>query len=121
LHAEHHRPADKKIAGRHSRHYYDVAMLEKTDICKAALADASLRERVVQHKTEFYYSKWARYDLAVPGTFKLLPIPERISDLRRDYESMKVMIFGEAPSLDDLLKALADLEEDINSIDGSAA
>lgn len=120
LHAEYHRPADKKIIGRHSRHYYDLAMMAKTVARKRALADAELRERVVHHKTEFYYSKWARYDLAMPGNFRLVPPDERIADLRRDYESMKGMIFSDVPPFEDVLAALAELERDINALPKSA-
>jgi hypothetical protein len=115
LHAEYHRPADKRIGGRHSRHYYDMAMLAAAaDVRARALADAALRERVVKHKNEFYYSKWARYDLAVPGTLRLVPPQARLAELRRDYEGMAVMIFGEPPPFDQVMATLADLEREIN-------
>lgn len=115
LHAEYHRPAEKKIMGRHSRHYYDLAMLANTDIKARALADTALRERVVKHKTEFYPSGWARYDLAVPGSLRLVPPDTRLAELRRDYESMGVMIFGEPPAITDILTRLAELETEMNS------
>jgi len=84
LHAEYQRPLDKPIAGRHSRHYYDLAMLAGTDIRRRAVADADLRARVVKHKMEFYYSSWARYELAAPGSIHLVPRQERIAELERD-------------------------------------
>ena len=114
LHAEYHRPVVKRITGRHSRHYYDLAMLAGTDIKARAIGDTELRERVVKHKMEFYPSAWARYDLARPGTLRLVPPDERVADLRRDYQSMAVMIFGETPPLEDLLARLAKLEAEFN-------
>ena len=115
LHAEYHRPAEKPILGRHSRHYYDLAMLAATEIRARALADAGLRQRVVKHKADFYYSKWARYDLAVPGTLRLVPPEGRLADLRRDYEGMRVMLFGEGPTFDQVLETLRGLEDEINA------
>lgn len=114
LHAEHHRPAEKRIIGRHSRHYYDLAMLAGTDVRARALADGALRDRVVKHKTDFYYSKWARYNRAVPGSLRLLPTADRLPELRRDYDQMRVMIFGEPPPFDDVLSTLSNLEAQMN-------
>jgi hypothetical protein len=114
LHAEYHRPADKPILGRQSRHYYDLAMLAASGVRTRAVRDAALRERVVKHKSDFYYTRWARYDLAVPGTLRLVPPEAHLPDLRRDYESMQVMLFGNPPSFDEILRRLEDLEAEIN-------
>lgn len=116
LHAEYYRPADKPLVSRHSRHYYDIAMLAGCPIKMAALADHELLKRVVRHKSEFYYSRWARYDLAVPGTLRLVPAEARLAGLHRDYLAMRDMIFDEPPSWDEILKTLAGLEQEINSL-----
>lgn len=116
LHAEYYRPADRPLVARHSRHYYDTAMLAGSTIKAVALADQALLKRVVRHKSEFYYSKWARYDLAVPGSFRLLPAADRLASLQRDYQAMRHMIFDEPPSWDEIQKTLAELEEEINSL-----
>jgi hypothetical protein len=39
----------------------------------SALSDLALLRDVVEFKERFYYSSWARYDLARPGTFRLAP------------------------------------------------
>lgn len=114
LHAEYHRPLDKTFAGRHSRHYYDLAMLAATDIRHRAFADTELLARVVKHKLEFYYSSWAKYDLAVPGTIHLVPRKERVDELARDYASMQVMLFGDVPPFEKIIATLADLEAEMN-------
>lgn len=114
LHAEHHRPPEKPLPGNHARHYYDMAMLARSPIGEEAAQDLDLLRRVVEHKRKFYYTAWARYDLAVPGTLSLVPPDVRISELRRDYEAMSVMMFGDPPPLEDILAELATLETRIN-------
>jgi hypothetical protein len=114
LHAEHHRPLDKAFPNNYARHYYDMAMLARSAMCSDAVNDLDLLRRVVDHKTKFYYSGWARYDLAEPGTLALVPPAVRIADLRRDYEAMSVMVFGDPPPLEDILDELAALEKRIN-------
>lgn len=116
LHAEYHRPQDKPLISRHSRHYYDTAMLTLSPVKPRALADQELLKRVVRHKSGFYYSRWARYDLAVPGTFRLVPPEHRQPDLRRDYQAMLAMLFDEPPSWDWILSTLSELESEINSL-----
>jgi hypothetical protein len=113
LHVEYHRPPDKSIPGRYSRHYYDLAMMAQSPVRALALADRELLDRVVRHKDHFYRSGWAHYDQAVPAMLQLLPRDERIARLRQDYREMSVMIFGQAPAFDDLLQTLRELEEDI--------
>jgi hypothetical protein len=114
LHAEHHRAADKAMPGRYSRHYYDVAMLARGPIKTAALADKELLAQVVRHKETFYPSAWARYDLARPGSLKVMPGESRIAALRRDYRDMRMMIFGEPPRFEGVMETLAELERELN-------
>lgn len=114
LHAEYHRPADSLMPQRYSRHYADVAVMATTFVKEESLADLELLKKVCVHKDRFYHSGWARYLEATPGDFRMLPPGERLSGLRRDYQAMQVMFFGEAPSFDDIMNRLARLEEEIN-------
>ena len=114
LHAEFHRPAEKPMPDRYSRHYYDVAMLAEGPIRAEALADMELLDQVVRHKETFYPSAWARYDLAHPGSFRLVPPETRMPALERDYRNMGVMIFGEPPAFDTIMKTVVALEAEIN-------
>ena len=41
---------------------------------------------------KFYPRKWAHYELAVPGTLKLLPPEYRWDHLQKDYASMRNMM-----------------------------
>jgi hypothetical protein len=114
LHAEFHRPAEKPMPDRYSRHYYDLAMLAQGDVRKEALADLQLLADVVKHKVVFYPAAWARYDTARPPTLHLVPPGERKAALEKDYRNMGVMIFGEPPTFDKILAALNSLEDELN-------
>jgi hypothetical protein len=114
LHAEFHRPAEKALPDRYSRHYYDLAMLAQTVIRGEALADLALLDQVVRHKETFYPSGWARYDLARIGSLRLVPPEGRRAALERDYRSMSVMIFGQPPPFGEITEVLAALEQEIN-------
>ena len=62
----------------------------------------------------FYPRTWARYDEAFPGSIKLIPPENRVDGLKKDYESMTEMFFGEYPSFDELVNVIEKLENEIN-------
>jgi len=114
LHAEYHRPPHKQVPDRFSRHYADTATLANRPEAIKAINLHDLRNRVVLWKSQFFGSAWANYDLAKPGTFRLVPKAERNPALRRDYQLMRDMYLTEAVSFDDILTTLSDLEHRIN-------
>jgi hypothetical protein len=57
---------------------------------------------------------WAHYETARHGTMRLLPAADRLAVLRRDYQAMASMIFGDAPEWDDIVHELTQLESRIN-------
>ena len=73
-----------------------------------------LLTQVVRHKETFYPSAWARYDLARPGCFRLVPVENRAAAFKQDYRNMAVMIFGDAPKFDWIMETLKALEQEIN-------
>ncbi len=113
LHQETHRPGT--IPARYSRHYYDLYKLSESSIRSSALSDLALLKAVVEFKGRFYYSSWARYDLAVPGSFRLSPPDSQLPALQRDYRAMRDMFFVEPPSFEAILAGLAELEQEINT------
>jgi Nucleotidyl transferase AbiEii toxin, Type IV TA system len=115
LHTEYHRPADKPTPDRFSRHYADTAALVLHQVASAAVAMHELRDRVAGWKSQFFGSGWARYDLAKPGTFKLVPPAARVAALKRDYQAMRDMYLAEPMPFDQILAALSDLENRINA------
>ncbi|MEQ1573891.1 MAG: nucleotidyl transferase AbiEii/AbiGii toxin family protein, partial [Vicinamibacterales bacterium] len=116
LHAEHHRPADKVTPDRFSRHYADTVALARHPSASDAIDDGALRQRVVAWKSRFFGSAWARYDLAQPDTFRLVPPDERLPALRQDYAAMRDIYPAEPLPFDEILASLHDLERRINLI-----
>ena len=114
LHHEAHRPADNPQPPRYSRHYYDLARMAASPIKDAALADPSLLADVVAFKQRFYPRNWARYELAVPGSLRLLPQGAVLATLEADYRAMAGMIFGSIPKFADIVAQLRELEDEIN-------
>ena len=114
LHAEYHRPLDKPLRDRFSRHYADTAALANHPEGIKAIEQHDLRNRVVLWKSLFFGSSSADYHKAKPGTFRLVPRTERLPELRRDYQLMRDMYLTEPASFDDILNTLSDLEHRIN-------
>jgi hypothetical protein len=116
LHQEANRAENKKIPIRHSRHYYDLAIMAQAEVKNEALADTELLEKVVEFKQKFYSSAWAKYEEAKIGTLKILPPEFRYKELKEDYVSMRSMIFDKYIDFDEIISTLKILEEEINSL-----
>ena len=116
LHMEAHRPQDKKVPTRYSRHYYDLYCMANSAVKTSALADLDLLQKVVEFKDKFYHSPWEKYEEAKVGTLKLLPPEYNVKAYKDDYEHMKNMIYGDKPDFDEILRGIAKLEKEINSL-----
>jgi len=114
LHAESHRPEDKPTPDRFSRHYADTVALAMHPDGKRAIHLDEMRIRVVDWKSRFFGSSWARYDLAVPGSFRLVPSGVRVDALRQDYQEMRDMYLVEPLTFEDVVDHLVDLQAEIN-------
>lgn len=115
LHGEYHRPGESEIEMRISRHYYDLYQMHMKGFSKIALMRLDLLERVAKHKSLFMFPVWERYEEARPGSLRLIPKAQRISDLKHDYDSMSEFIFGDPPSFDSIIDSLMDLENIVNT------
>lgn len=118
LHTEYHRPAEKPMPDRFSRHYADIAALAKHPNASTAIDRHDIRDQVVKWKSQFFGSAWANYEQAKPGTFRLVPRSERLPALRRDYQAMRDMYLTEPASFDEILTTLSELENRINGTGG---
>ncbi len=116
LHHEAHRPVGSRQPLRNSRHYYDLAQMATSTIKNTALTNIDLLHDVVEFKQRFYPRGWARYDLAVPETLKLIPEAHVMEAVRSDYRAMQNMIFGNYPDIDEIVTVLQILENEINKI-----
>ncbi len=115
LHHEAHRPEGNPQPPRHSRHYYDLARMAVAPVKNAALANLELLADVVAFKQRFDPHGWARYDLAVPSSLRLVPGRAVLAAVETDYRAMANMIFGAVPAFGEIIEALRVLEEEINA------
>ncbi len=99
---------------RISRHYYDVFRLLQSEAGQAALADEALGEDCVAHARMFFNRPPFDLASARAPTFALCPEKGMIDDLRQDYRAMSVMIFGDPPSFDEVIEAVAELQNRLN-------
>lgn len=99
---------------RVSRHYYDLHCLMVSDVGRAALANPELAADCVLHARMFFDRP--DYDLtsATPGSFAIAPMAGMIEALRRDYSNTVAMIFGTAPTFDQILASVTALDAAAN-------
>ncbi len=114
LHAEYHRPREQAMRDRFSRHYSDFAALVTHPTSADAITRTDVLARVARHKSRFFASGWARYDQAVPGSFRVVPPEYRLREIERDYARMADMFFEAQPPFASVVAALADAEQKIN-------
>lgn len=115
LHAEFHRPSESPTPDRYARHYFDMVKLLRHPQAGAFLADTTQCARVVNWKSRVFARGWARYDLAQPGSFRLLPAEARQAALAQDYATMRPMFMSEPPPFAALMQTLAATENTLNN------
>jgi hypothetical protein len=99
---------------RVSRHYYDVYRLLASKIGQHATGDMTMAEDCVRHARMFFNRPDLDLASATPGSFALTPHDGMLADLRRDYEAMSGMVFGPIPNVDEIVAAIAELEQRLN-------
>ena len=99
---------------RVSRHYYDVYRLLASEIGQNATGDMAMAEDCVRHARMFFNRPDLDLASATPGSFALTPHDVMLTDLRRDYEAMSGMVFGPIPNVDEIVAAIAELEQRLN-------
>lgn len=114
LHSEFHRPAGQPTPRRYARHYFDMVRLLAHADAPRFLADAEQCARVVDWKSRVFARGWARYDLARPGSFRLVPPAQRQAALAQDYAEMRAMFMSEPPPFAELMERLAGAEATLN-------
>ncbi len=107
---------DGKVPMRYFRHCYDLYKMYFSFVKNEAFENIDLLNEVRTFTLAFYNRQWSKFEGAVPGTFKLYPNPNSISNLQKDYENMKQMIFGDSPSFEEVLTVIQKLETEINQL-----
>ena len=114
LHQEAHRPEGNVQPPRYSRHYYDLAKMAESPVKEVALANVRMLADVVEFKQRFYPRAWANYELAKPGSLRLVPEEPVLTSIENDYGAMKDMIFGSLPTFEEMIAVLNNLQNEIN-------
>lgn len=105
-----------RFPAHYSRRYYDLWCMDKSPVKATAYGDLALLERMVRFKERFYPAGSAHYELAKPGTMRLLPPVECLALLREDYEHMTNMIFGETLEFEEIMECMERPEREINKL-----
>ena len=101
-------------AGRVSRHYYDVHRMVGRPVAEKACTDAALIEDCVNHARMFFYRRDTGLEDVKRGAFRLTPSGDIVDLLRRDYDAMATMIFGDVPDFKVVLESIATAEDWLN-------
>lgn len=114
LHVEAHRPADKQLPPRYSRHYYDIYQMLNSKVKVEAMKDLALLISVAEFKNKFYPQGWANYQSIPQGTVRLSASPHFAKALARDYEGMREMIHGDYPDFSEIMHTIENFEAQLN-------
>jgi len=112
-----HRGVLRQHGHRVSRHYYDVFKLIRSPVGQQAASDHALALDCARHALMFFNSADLDLAHARPGSFAITPTPEMVDALKRDYQAMAGMIFGEQPDFAEVIKTTRQLELAINQGD----
>jgi hypothetical protein len=120
IHAENTRRNAKANTERYSRHWYNLAMLSLSPIGVRALDRTDLRDHVIATKTALFGVAGVNYAEVAAGACRLMPDGALNDGLERDYASMLEagMFDSTPPAWAELMGALANLEIQINSLQG---
>ncbi|MCL2875507.1 MAG: nucleotidyl transferase AbiEii/AbiGii toxin family protein [Betaproteobacteria bacterium] len=111
------RGALRQQGHRVSRHYYDLHMLWHAPAGQQAVTNRSLALDCARHALIFFDNADLDLAHAHPGAFKIVPSSGMADALRRDYQAMQGMIFGDIPEFDGVLESVQRLENAINHTD----
>lgn len=113
--------------GRHrgrpafARHWHDLTRLKRKGVAEKAIADKALASAVATHKSLFFREKKADdaeidYEAAVQGKLNLVPMGDRLDELRKDYEAMIAdgLLLDDTESFDALIKEITELQDSVN-------
>ena len=73
-----------------------------------------LAEECRSHKSLMFRAPDHRYELAKPGSYRLMPTDGMLKMLNDDYNKMRGMIFGTAPRFDEVMQSVTELEHFLN-------
>jgi predicted nucleotidyltransferase component of viral defense system len=117
LHEETFRKPEKRRQARMARHYYDLYYLIEAGVGQKASQDLGLFARIATHRQVYFRQNWVDYDTLKPGSLRLVPTEDQISDWRSDYAAMKdEMFFDKPPAFDELIERIREFQDIFNKI-----
>ena len=105
----------RQQGNRVSRHYYDLYRLSSPEAGANAIKNPSLGADCFRHALMFFNRPDYELQSALEGSFAIMPTAGMVDELRRDYQAMKGMIFGEVPEFSEVLTSIEKLEIQINA------
>jgi len=115
LHREAYRKPESSMPPRYARHYYDLYCLYNSPFRDSLFKTFDILEQVAKFKSKFYHDAWSDYGEARPGSLRLLPAQHNYDILKKDYQDMQGMFYGKYPDFDELMTAIAAIEDEINT------
>ncbi len=104
-------------SNRMSRHLYDLVKINKTQFASIALGATELYSTIVEHRSKFTRISGIDYSKHQPSQIVLIPGEQVLKVWKSDYEKMReFMIFGEAPTFNELIPELRSLQQKINNL-----
>lgn len=100
---------------RISRHYYDLHMLLNNMVGQSTIKDIALGKECALHASIFFFDKDCQQLAAAEGNFLIYPSDEMIPALRKDYDQMSTMIFGDTPTFDEILESIQSASKQLQS------
>ena len=104
---------------RMSRHIYDLAMMMDSEkqIAERAIHNEALYRAVLEHRRKFIGLKGFNYDELYPDTLCIVPNEDIARLWQDDYKFMcEHMIYGQAPSFEELMNKLRILNDKIRQL-----
>lgn len=118
LHDANFAPPEKAAGDRQARHWSDFSKLARHDVCDIALAQIEVLAAVAAHKERFFHRSFSRYDLAKPGTIRIVPSHKLIPFLKDDYQTMvnARFFYSTPPDFEAILEDLRLFEAKVNAL-----
>ena len=107
---------------RMSRHYYDLEKMMDTEFGCKALQNQELYNRIIDHRKQFYNLHYVDYETNRANKICFYPPQELMEAFRADYADMtKTFIFKEAPTFDQLMQRIAELQGRFRDMEARSA
>lgn len=105
----------RQQGNRVSRHYYDLYRLLNSGAGLNAIQNLALGTDCVRHALMFFNRPDYELQSALNGSFAITPTAGMVDELKRDYQAMSGMIFGEVPGFLEVLTSIEKLEMQLNA------